>query len=194
MSTQKPDSSGPPLRALAMVLIALAILFAGIGFASLGSSDTQEASPSLPATTTTSAAAGAGANSARATTTPRASGSDRAAAGGLDATTTTTSGASTSITQADKDAISVRVLNNSNVQGLAGNTANELTGSGWTVAETGNYSEGTISKTTVYYGTGAAEKQAATEIASELGVTAEPRFPGIADSTPGVIVIVTEDG
>lgn len=193
MSTQKPDSSGPPLRALAMVLIALAILFAGIGFASLGSSDSQEASPSLPATTTTSAAAGAGATSARATTTPRASGSDRAAAGGL-GSTTTTSGPSTSITQADKDAISVRVFNNSNVQGLAGNTATELTGSGWTVAETGNYSEGTISKTTVYYGTGAAEKQAATEIASELGVTAEPRFPGIADSEPGVIVIVTEDG
>lgn len=194
MSTQKPASSGPPLRALAMVLIALAILFAGLGFASLGSSDSDEAASTRTTTTTTSAAAGVGgADSAgsgsAATTTSRA-----------DTTTTTTSStttsgaATTSLSPADKSAISVRVFNNSNVTGLAGDTATELTDSGWTVVETGNYNAGTIPSSTVYYGTGAAEKAAASAIAAKLGVTAEPRFPGIADSPAGVIVIVTQTG
>jgi hypothetical protein len=90
--------------------------------------------------------------------------------------------------------VPVRVFNNSNVTGLAGQTATELTEAGWTVAETGNYSDGTISETTVYYGNSPAEKEAATQIAAELGATAKPRFAGIANSSAGVIVIVTAAG
>ena len=68
-----------------------------------------------------------------------------------------------------------------------------MTAAGWNVEETGNYSEGTVSTTTVYYGSSAAEKAAAQKIAAELGVSAEPRFAGIANASPGVIVIVTSN-
>ncbi|MDF3310420.1 LytR C-terminal domain-containing protein [Rhodococcus sp. T2V] len=179
MSTPKPESSGPPLRALAMVLIALAILFAGLGFASLGGSDSEETA----ATVTTSAAATT--TAARPTTAAGAAGGTSASAA------STTSGASSTTKAADAASVPVRVLNNSNVTGLASQTATELMSSGWTVSETGNYSDGTISETTVYYGTSAAEKEAATEIAAQLGVSAEPKFPGIANSSAGVVVIVT---
>nr|WP_271209978.1 LytR C-terminal domain-containing protein [Rhodococcus wratislaviensis]GLK34863.1 hypothetical protein GCM10017611_17130 [Rhodococcus wratislaviensis] len=180
MSTPKSESSGPPLRALAMVLIALAILFAGLGFASLGGSDSEETA----ATVTTTAAA---------TTTAAVRPTTAAGAAGATSTSaaSTTSGASSTSKSADAASVPVRVLNNSNVTGLASQTATELMSSGWTVSETGNYSDGTISETTVYYGTSAAEKEAATEIAAQLGVSAQPRFPGIANSSAGVIVIVT---
>ncbi|MFE5700255.1 LytR C-terminal domain-containing protein [Rhodococcus koreensis] len=179
MSTPKPESSGPPLRALAMVLIALAILFAGLGFASLGGSDSEETAT----TVTTSAAATT--TAARPTTAAGAAGGTSASAA------STTSGASSTTKAAEAASVPVRVLNNSNVTGLASQTATELMSSGWTVSETGNYSDGTISETTVYYGTSAAEKEAATEIAAQLGVSAEPKFPGIANSSAGVVVIVT---
>lgn len=162
-----------------MVLIALAILFAGLGFASLGGSDSEETA----ATVTTSAAATTSA--ARPTTAAGAAGGTSASAA------STTSGASSTTKAADAASVPVRVLNNSNVTGLASQTATELMSSGWTVSETGNYSDGTISETTVYYGTSAAEKEAATEIAAQLGVSAEPKFPGIANSSAGVVVIVT---
>ncbi|WP_433607111.1 LytR C-terminal domain-containing protein [Prescottella agglutinans] len=190
MTTPNPESSGPPLRAIAMVLIALAILFAGLGAASLGGSDSSEsapvaettAAPTTTATTTTSAAAQA----ARTTTTaaPAVTTTTSAAA------PTTTAGAAAAAGAVDRS-VPVRVFNNSNVSGLAAETANELTSSGWNVSETGNYSYGLIQTTTVYYGNTAAEKQAAQAIAAELGVPAEPRFTGIASASPGVIVIVT---
>ncbi|MFZ2173379.1 MAG: LytR C-terminal domain-containing protein [Rhodococcus sp. (in: high G+C Gram-positive bacteria)] len=181
MSTSKPESSGPPLRALAMVLISLAILFAGLGFASLGDSDSDD---TAVVATSSSAATSAPTGSAAARTT--------APAGGTAGTASPTSSATR--TSVDPASVPVRVLNNSTVTGLAGQTATKLTSAGWTVSETGNYRDGTISETTVYYGTSAGEKEAATEIADLLGVSAEPRFAGIKDSAPGVIVIVTSTG
>jgi hypothetical protein len=186
VSNQNPQSSGPPLRALAMVLISLAILFAGLGFASLGDSDSENTA----ATVTTASAAPPASAAARTTTaTAPASG-----ATSTSASASTTSGPSGTSVSADASSVPVRVFNNSNVTGLAGQTATELTEAGWTVAETGNYSDGTISETTVYYGNSPAEKEAATQIAAELGATAKPRFAGIANSSAGVIVIVTAAG
>ncbi len=140
-----------------MVLIALAILFAGLGFASLAGSDSEETTTASVTTTIT--------------------------------TTTTTS--TTTPESADARSVSVQVFNNSDVTGLAAETATRLTDLGWTVSETGNFSDSDISETTVYYGTSAAEQEAATEIAAQLGVSAAPRIPGIEDLSPGVIVIVT---
>ncbi|AWK71412.1 glycoprotein [Rhodococcus oxybenzonivorans] len=188
MSNQNPQSSGPPLRALAMVLISLAILFAGLGFASLGDSDSENT-----AATVTIASAAPPASAAARTTTATASASASGATS-TSASASTTSGASGTSASADASSVPVRVFNNSNVTGLAGQTATELTEAGWTVAETGNYSDGTISETTVYYGNSPAEKEAATQIAAELGATAKPRFAGIANSSAGVIVIVTAAG
>lgn len=191
MTTPNPESSGPPLRAIAMVLIALAILFAGLGAASLGGSDSSESAPvaetTAASTSTATTTASAAAQAARTTTT---------AAPVVTTTTPTAAPTTTSAAVAsgpvDKS-VPVRVFNNSNVSGLAAGTANELTSSGWNVSETGNYSYGLIQTTTVYYGNSAAEKQAAQAIAAELGVPVEPRFTGIASASPGVIVIVTSE-
>ncbi|KOS57232.1 LytR C-terminal domain-containing protein [Rhodococcus rhodochrous] len=185
MSTTS-ESSGPPLRALAMVLISLAILFAGLGLASLGNSDSEGSAPE-PATEPAAAPATTSATSAplAATSAPLAATPAR----------TTTAGATTTVSATTSSPVAatapVRVLNNSNVTGLAAQTAGLLEDEGFTVAETGNYSDGVIASTSVYYGTGPGERQTAEAVAEALGVTAQPRFAGIADSAPGVIVIVT---
>ncbi len=180
---------GPPLRALAMLLIALAIVFAGVGAFSLSGSGGGDAA-SAPSTT----AAGTSAASPAAVAAPNPT---TAAASTAGATTTsgaaTSSGATTTSGAAGPDkSTPIHVFNNSDVQGLAARTAEKLTGAGWNVADTGNYGATSITQTTVYYGNSSAEKAAAEEVASVLGTTAQPRFAGIANSPSGVIVIVTQ--
>ncbi|MET9493048.1 LytR C-terminal domain-containing protein [Nocardia sp. NPDC006630] len=190
MSTPNTPSGGPPLRALAMVLIALAIVFAGLGAMSLSSSDSSDAGAASSAATTSAA------QSAAATTTvaqqvspPPAT---TAPSGSTTAPVTTTPPPTTTPAAGAVDkTLPVRVLNNSMVSGLAAKTANELSADGWNITETGNYGTGVIPKTTVYYGSSAGEKAAALAIANQLGITAEPRFAGIMDSPPGIIIIVT---
>ena len=138
-----------------MVLIALAILFAGIG----------------------------------ALTWSR-SGSDSDAAA-VETTQTTTAAATTTPTDARVQAVAIRVYNNSEVAGLAAQISDQLTQSGWNVAETGNYSDSQLAQTTVYYGDEPGEEEAAKEIADEIGGEAEPRPTGILDDATGVLVILT---
>ncbi|MCX4098984.1 LytR C-terminal domain-containing protein [Nocardia sp. alder85J] len=202
MSTPNPPSGGPPLRALAMVLIALAIVFAGLGAMSLSKSESEGSQTATVAPATSSAvaashpAASAAASSAApvvtSTTTTESSPAAEAAPTGTPAPATTTAppAGATSAAPVDKS-VPVRVLNNSTIAGLAAKTGSQLTSGGWNVTETGNYPDGVVSRTTVYYGSSPQEKAAAQAIANDLGVTAEPRFAGIADSPPGVIVIVT---
>lgn len=168
-----------------MVLISLAILFTGLGLASLGSSDSEGSAPE-PATEPAAAPATTSVTSA-----PLAATSARTTTAGA---TTTASGATTTASATTSPGIAaapVRVFNNSNVSGLAAQTAGLLEDEGFTVSETGNYSDGVIESTSVYYGTGPGERQTAEAVAEALGVTAQPRFAGIGDSPPGVIVIVT---
>jgi hypothetical protein len=87
----------------------------------------------------------------------------------------------------------VRVYNNSMIHGLAARAADDLRAAGWAVVEVGNYPWGIIPTTTVYYEEGTDQRAAAEAIASEFGMRVEPRFPGIAHSSPGIIVIVTKD-
>lgn len=194
-----PAASGPPLRAFAMVLISLAILFAGIGFASLGGSDDNSAAPAPATTTTTTAAAAAPAPAGTADAQPSrpaaaASATDRATTESAAPTTSAAAGTSQSSALADTSAsvsAPIRVYNNSTVAGLAAQTASFLEDEGFAISETGNYSEGLLTSTAVYYGTTPGEQQVATEVAEALGVSAEPRFEGIRNAPAGVIVIVT---
>ncbi|SEM09442.1 LytR cell envelope-related transcriptional attenuator [Rhodococcus maanshanensis] len=176
-----------------MVLIALAIAFAGIGAMALSGNDSE--SEQQPETTSSVAriAGGTGAASVTSARPPAAATSARPSAAITPTTTTTAAAAATTTAPVlDKSAVSVRVLNNSTVSGLAAQTAKTIESDGWTVGETGNYADGSVSSTTVYYSASSpAEKAAATEIAATLGVSAEPRFPGIVSASPGVIVIVT---
>ncbi|MBF6329146.1 LytR C-terminal domain-containing protein [Nocardia transvalensis] len=183
MSNPNPSSGGPPLRALAMVLIALAIVFAGLGAMSLSKSDADNSDTSTQGQTVKTTAAMPTTSAAAITTT-------RTATTTPPPTTTTTAPPTTTAAVLDKS-VPVRVLNNSTISGLAARTGNQLSTGGWNVAETGNYSDSVVPKTTVYYGNSPKEQAAAQAIANTLGVTAEPRFPGIVDAPPGVIVIVT---
>lgn len=87
----------------------------------------------------------------------------------------------------------VRVYNNSTIPDLASTARNDLVGRGWNVIETGNYSGGKIPTTTVYFVPGTAEEAAARALAAEFNIRVEPRFDGIKDSSPGLILIVTKD-
>ncbi|MFI5584334.1 LytR C-terminal domain-containing protein [Amycolatopsis sp. NPDC051758] len=95
--------------------------------------------------------------------------------------------------QAGNKWVTVRVFNNSLIKDLAERAAADFRGSGWTVNEVGNYSQGTIPVTTAFYRPGTDEEAAAKQLAQEFGIKAEPRFPGIAGASPGVIIIVTKE-
>jgi LytR cell envelope-related transcriptional attenuator len=97
------------------------------------------------------------------------------------------------VTQPGVPKVSVRVYNNSTITGLANKASDEVRANGWTVADTGNYSQGTIPTTTVYYRPGTDEEASAKELASVLRARVEPRFDGIQSSPPGIILIVTND-
>ncbi|MFD6154915.1 LytR C-terminal domain-containing protein [Nocardia sp. NPDC060256] len=191
MSYPNPTSGGPPLRALAMVLIALAIVFGGLGAMSLSKSDA-DSSGSGPAESATSTSAKPVPQVPAATTpakTPDAASSTSVAPSSAATTTPTTTTPAT--TTAAAKAVPVTVLNNSMIVGLAGKTAGQLTADGWNVVETGNYPGANIPKTTVYYGNSPGDKEAGQAIAQQLGITAEPKSSGLGESSPGVTVIVT---
>ncbi|VVJ15051.1 Uncharacterised protein [Amycolatopsis camponoti] len=95
--------------------------------------------------------------------------------------------------QASNKWVTVRVFNNSTIKGLAARAKDDFAGSGWNVTEVSNYSQGVIPATTAYYRPGTDEEAAAKQLAQEFGFKAEPRFAGIQDATPGVIVIVTNN-
>ena len=87
----------------------------------------------------------------------------------------------------------VRVYNNSTITGLAARAADDFRANGWQVSQVANYPSGIIATSTVYYRPGTAEQSAASSLASAFGLRAEPRFTGIDDAAPGLIVIVTND-
>ncbi|MBJ8339630.1 LytR C-terminal domain-containing protein [Antrihabitans sp. YC3-6] len=172
-----------------MVLISLAIVFGGLGALSLSNSGDDEAATDNTSATTTAATVG---NATPPAATTGSSATDTSATSSDETTASASSGTSTSRAAGSVDkAISVQVLNNSNVTGLAAKTATTLTGSGWTNVESANYSRTDVATTTVYYGKTSGEKEAAEEIAKELGVSAQPRFADIVGEPAGVIVIIT---
>ncbi|WP_280409928.1 LytR C-terminal domain-containing protein [Nocardia brasiliensis] len=190
MSYPNPTSGGPPLRALAMVLIALAIVFGGLGAMSLSKSDADSSSSGPSESTTATAAPQMPASTTVDKTTPAPSSASSTPATSAVTTPPPTTVPTTTGSAAAK-AVPVRVLNNSMIAGLAAKTAGQLTAEGWSVVETGNYPGANVPKTTVYYGNSPGDKDAALAIADELGVTAEPKSSGLGESSPGVTVIVT---
>lgn len=96
----------------------------------------------------------------------------------------------------DKDGVEraeLRVYNNSLIRGLAARAAEDFRSEGWRVVEVGNYSGGKIPTSTVYYQRGTGQRGAAEALADQFGLRVEPRFAGIRDAAPGVVVIVTKD-
>jgi type IV secretory pathway VirB10-like protein len=87
----------------------------------------------------------------------------------------------------------LRVYNNSLIQGLAAQAKSDFEAAGWTVTAISGYGQGVVEHSTAYFRPGTPEEAAAQELGREFGLRVEPRFPGIAQSSEGVIVIVTQD-
>ena len=134
--------------------------------------------PSSEAPAPASAPAGAAASGAAA---PGASGG-AGTAGGAGA-----AGASTSA--GDKSAVTVHVLNNSTIQGLAAKAKEQLTRQGYRVGQVGNYSRSVVPQNTVYY---TDNEQQARELAEKVGGVAQQRPADLPAETagPGSLVVV----
>jgi hypothetical protein len=89
--------------------------------------------------------------------------------------------------------VPLRVYNNSTIAGLATRAAEDFRNAGWPIDEIGNYPQGVIPTTTVYYRPGTNEEAPAKALAEQFGMRVNPRFEGLQHATPGIIVIVTND-
>ncbi|RSM67071.1 glycoprotein [Amycolatopsis sp. WAC 01376] len=94
--------------------------------------------------------------------------------------------------QASHKWVTVRVYNNSTIQGLGEQAAKDFRASGWNVSEVKGY-PGRLPETVAYFRPGTDEEAAAKALALEFGFRAEPRFKEIENIGPGVIVILTKD-
>ncbi|MEV6243921.1 LytR C-terminal domain-containing protein [Lentzea sp. NPDC051838] len=184
-----PESASPsrPAKAAGFALLGVAAVALIIGVVSLfGGGDE---SPTAGGTTTTPPPQ---------TTTSESPSAPASTPSAPAATTTTPPAATTTtppppVTQPGSAKVPVRVYNNSTITGLAGRAADEVRANGWAVEGTGNYSQGTIATTTVYFRPGTDEEASARELGAVLRARVEPRFDGIQSSAPGIILIVTND-
>lgn len=201
-----------PLRGVAMILISVALLLAMWGIYSMtggksakvnnaASTDSaaasvapaQPATPAGPATSApgvpvpsseapapASAPAGAPASGAAA---PGASGGAGTAGAGA------AGAAGASKSAGDKSAVTVHVLNNSTIQGLAAKAKEQLTSQGYRVGQVGNYSRSVVPQNTVYY---TDNEQQARELAEKVGGVAQQRPADLPAETagPGSLVVV----
>ncbi|RAV32300.1 LytR C-terminal domain-containing protein [Corynebacterium heidelbergense] len=204
-------SPGLPLRGLAMVLLAVGALLAAWGaFSFFGGSDGDQS---------TNAAQSAATSSARISTVPSAPPAPSSAAAQpsgsqqppspsseppRDGGAAAGSGTGNQGAQVDRARTYVTVLNNSPVQGLAGDTAGKLRGRQWANTGVGNLpdTQYRFPRSVVLYPAGDANARAAAEsVASDLGLPAEQRTPEIDRSlggarmqqgpNPGAVVVVT---
>ncbi len=195
-----------PLRGVAMILISVALLLAMWGIYSMtggksakvhnaASTDSAAASavsiqPAAPVGPATSAP-GVPAPSSEAPAPAPASGAALGAPGGAGtAGTAGAAGAAGASTSAgDKSAVTVHVLNNSTIQGLAAKAKEQLSRQGYRVGQVGNYSRSVVPQNTVYY---TDNEQQARELAEKVGGVAQQRPADLPAETagPGSLVVV----
>ena len=196
-----------PLRGVAMILISVALLLAMWGIYSMtggksakvhnaASTDSAAASvapaqPAAPAGPVTSApGVPAPSSGAPAPAPAGAVASGAAAPGAPSGATAGTAGAAGASTSAgDKSAVTVHVLNNSTIQGLAAKAKEQLTRQGYRVGQVGNYSRSVVPQNTVYY---TDNEQQARELAEKVGGVAQQRPADLPSETagPGSLVVV----
>ena len=200
-----------PLRGVAMILISVALLLAMWGIYSMtggksakvnnaASTDSAAASavsiqPAAPAGPVTSApgapAPSSGAPAPASAPAPAGAVASGAAAPGAPsgATAGTAGAAGASTSAGDKSAVTVHVLNNSTIQGLAAKAKEQLTNQGYRVGQVGNYSRSVVPQNTVYY---TDNEQQARELAEKVGGVAQQRPADLPAETagPGSLVVV----
>ena len=199
-----------PLRGVAMILISVALLLAMWGIYSMtggksakvhnaASTDSAAASvapaqPAAPAGPVTSApgvpapSSGAPAPASAPAGSP-ASGAAAPGSSGGAGTAGAAGAAGASTSAGDKSAVTVHVLNNSTIQGLAAKAKEQLTSQGYRVGQVGNYSRSVVPQNTVYY---TDNEQQARELAEKVGGVAQQRPADLPAETagPGSLVVV----
>ena len=199
-----------PLRGVAMILISVALLLAMWGIYSMtggksakvhnaASTDSATASavsiqPAAPAGPVTSApgvpapSSGAPAPASAPAGSP-ASGAAAPGSSGGAGTAGAAGAAGASTSAGDKSAVTVHVLNNSTIQGLAAKAKEQLTSQGYRVGQVGNYSRSVVPQNTVYY---TDNEQQARELAEKVGGVAQQRPADLPAETagPGSLVVV----
>ena len=199
-----------PLRGVAMILISVALLLAMWGIYSMtggksakvnnaASTDSAAASvapaqPATPAGPATSAPGVPAPSSeapapASAPVGAPASGAAAPGASGGSGAAGAAGAAGASASAGDKSAVTVHVLNNSTIQGLAAKAKEQLTNQGYRVGQVGNYSRSVVPQNTVYY---TDNEQQARELAEKVGGVAQQRPADLPAETagPGSLVVV----
>ncbi|AIU31285.1 LytR cell envelope-related transcriptional attenuator protein [Corynebacterium ulcerans] len=91
----------------------------------------------------------------------------------------------------------VHVLNNSTIQGLAAGVADKLKHEGWELGEVGNFPDGAVPQNTVYFTPeNAAAEKAARTLAERVGGVAVPRadnLPGGTEDPNTVVLVLAEE-
>jgi len=181
-----------PVRTAGFVLIGIAVVAVGLGIFALTSNGSGQAAAGRPPTTTTAPPP----PPTTTTTHPRPTTTHTqppTTTSLLPSTTVAPPPATTTGTPNPMQTVGVRVYNNSLIKDLAANAAQDFRNAGFNVVFVGNYPQGVIPHSTAYYSPAPGEQQIATQLAQQFGMQVQPRFPGIADASPGVIVIVTMD-
>lgn len=202
-----------PVRGIAMILLAVAVLLLAWGVYAMtnSSSDTaadsnktkseqqRSVAPAAPATAASSALGSGAATPAPATpatpgtATPGASAPSSAPAS-VPAPAPAPGAAQQGGAVVDASAVQVHALNNSTVQGLANRVADKLKAQGFTRVDSGNLPNEILPHSVAYYTPGnAAEEQAANSIAQNLKIKAQPRDDSVKDAPAGVVVVITEE-
>lgn len=153
----------------------------------------QPATPAGPATSAPGVPAPSSEAPAPASAPAGAPASGAAAPGALGGAGTAGAGAAgaagASKSAGDKLAVTVHVLNNSTIQGLAAKAKEQLTSQGYRVGQVGNYSRSVVPQNTVYY---TDNEQQARELAEKVGGVAQQRPADLPAETagPGSLVVV----
>ena len=209
------SGSAVPMRGLGMILLAVGIVLVGWGAFSLFGDDDDavdnnaaETSASQPAATNQptnqpqSSAPGTPAESNGA-----ASSAQESAPAGQNPEAGAAKGGAAQQGAVNKAEQRITVLNNSPIQGLAGDTAKRLKGEQWSKTSFGNLpdTQGAFPDSAVFYpGNDANAKAAAEQLAKDLGIRAEVRNPDIdgrlanahmleGEGPTAVVVVTTND-
>jgi cytoskeletal protein RodZ len=195
-----PEGAGParPARLAGLALLALAAIALIVGLISVissgGGSNNANASPSSqPSAGPTSEAPSSAAPPSSSATPPSSSSTTAPPPSSPPSSAAPPAGTSANNPPAPGRTQDVRVYNNSLIQKLADRAATDFRNNGWNVVAVDNYPGGRIAVTTVYFRPGTAEEPEAHDLAGQFGLRVEPRFDGIQDAAPGIIVIVTKE-
>lgn len=183
-------ATAAPMRGLAMILIAVAVLLALWGvFSLIDSKNPNETVVAGPSSTSSSTAATSAPN-------------DKQPHDGSQAPAPAAEGQKDPAKEpnhpkpgaVEPKQVPIATLNNSTITGLADNVSSRLREDGWTISEVGNFADVPIPETTVFYTPGNAdEERAAKQLAQELGVVAAERTEVLDGAPAGVVLILTQD-